>query len=276
VMATTSALAGTLGLPAANVAARIADGILGDDDDPSDVKGAYRKWLADVLGVKGGDLVARGIPYALFGVDTSQRAGLQDVVPGTRFLTDRRALKDQLEAGAFNMLGPAVSAGKDVAMGISYMLDGRVMDGLVQGLPLALRGPAKAAQMGNEGFTSATGNKLPIEVTGWDQVVQSAGFTPSEKAKASEKNFSFRQREGLLKQEKARLTNMTVRAMERGEDVSAQLEAVQKFNMKNPQDSIDLESALNSRATARAVAAASGSDIATLPRYLPSLDRYSY
>jgi len=143
-------------------------------------------------------------------------------------------------------------------------------------MPLALRGPLKAVRIGDEGFTTQTGNKLPIEVTTWDMLVQSAGFTPSKKAEQSEVNFSFRQRDMLLKQRKTRLANRLYRTEEQGEDVTALMQEVLEFNNQNPQYRIDLAAGRSARAKARAVASMTDSDIATLPRYLPLLDRYSY
>ena len=276
VMATTSLIAGTLGLPLASVVARMADALLGSDDDPSDIKTAYRGWLAEVFGKDVAEAIARGIPRSVLGFDTSNRAGLADLLPGSRFFTDRRSIKDKLESGAFNLLGPAVSAGQDALVGMDKISDGYVMDGLVQMLPLALRGPVKAVQISQQGFTSSTGNKLPLEVTPWALVVQSAGFTPSVKAEQSEVNFRFRQMEGLMKQRKSVLSNQFYRAAEKGEDTTAALKRIIEFNAAHPQFRVDVGAGLAARAKERAVADITGSDIATLPRYLPLLDKYSF
>ncbi len=276
VMTTTSMLAGTLGLPLANVVARVVDAMLGSDDDPSDVKVAYRQWLAEVFGNDVAEAIARGIPRAVLGFDTSARAGMQDILPGSRFMADRRTFKDKLESGALDMLGPAVSAGADMAVGLNKIADGQLMDGLIQMTPLAIRGPLKAAQMTNIGYTTATGNQLPMEVTPWATIVQSAGFSPSVKAEQSEVNFAFRQRDALLKQRKTVLTNKLYRIMEEGGDTTSALRDIAEFNATNPQYAIEVGSGLRARAKARAVAEASGTGIATTPRYLPTLDRYSY
>ncbi len=276
VFGTSAILAGTLGLPLANVVAAVLDRALGDDDDPMDVKSAYREWLAGVLGKDVAEAVARGMPRALFGFDTSGRMGMQDILPGTRFLADRRALKDKIESGTFNLLGPAVSAGTSVFVGANKVMDGQIMDGLIEMMPLALKGPLKAAKMEDVGFTTQTGNKLPLEVTTWDSLVQSAGFTPSKKAEQSEVNFAFRQRDTLLKQRKMKLSNQFYRAREAQEDTTALAQEIMEFNNQNPQYRIDLAAGLAARAKARAVASMTDSDIATLPRYLPVLERYNY
>jgi hypothetical protein len=276
VMVTTSMLAGTLGLPLANAVAAVADRLLGSGDDPTDTKEAYRAWLADVLGKDVAEAVARGIPRAVLGFDTSGRMGLQDVLPGTRFLADRRDLKNKMESGAFNLLGPAVSAGTSTYIGLDKMMNGQLMDGLIDFLPLALKGPAKAAKMGEQGYTTSTGNQLPIEVTPWATVAQTIGFTPSVKAEQSEVNFAFQQRLGLLKQQKVQLSNKLYKTIEQGDDATAIMQEVMNFNMQNPNLRIDAASGLALRAKERGVAASSDTDIAALPRYLPMLNRYSY
>jgi hypothetical protein len=276
VFTTTALIAGTLGIPFANVFAAFADSLMGDDDEPYDVKIAYRKWLADVLGEDVADVVARGIPNGVFGFDMSTRAGMQDLLPGTRFFADKRVVKDKIESGALDLLGPAISAGSDLTVGLDKMADGQLIDGLMRTLPLALRGPLKAQQMGEVGYTTETGNKLPMEVTPWAQVVQSFGFTPSVKAKQSEKNFAFRQLDTQLKQRKMVLSNQFYREYERGKDTTAILKEIAEFSAINPQYAIDVGGGLKARAKARAVADFTDSGIATLPRYLPLLDRYSF
>jgi hypothetical protein len=276
VLATSSILAGTLGTFFADAVAAVVDRLLGDDDDPLDSKAVYRNWLADTLGKDVAEVVARGVPRALLGIDTSGRMGMQDILPGTRFMADRRALKDKLESGAFNLLGPAVSAGSSVYVGANKMMDGLMMEGLIELLPLALKGPVKAVRIGNEGYTTATGNRLPIKVTPWNQVAQAIGFTAAAKAEHSEADFAFRQRSSLLKTRKTRLANELYRALDAGGDATAQLKEVQLFNLANPAYAIDVAAGMAARARARQTAAFSEAGIATLPRYLPLLDQYKY
>jgi hypothetical protein len=189
-------------------------------------------------------------------------------------MTDRRDLKDKIESGALGLLGPAVSAGSSMFTGFNKVMNGQLMDGLIELLPVALKGPAKAIKQDDVGFTTSTGNKLPIEVTPWGMVAQSIGFTPSAKAEQSEVNFAFRQRDMLLKQRKNRIANEFYKAREEGEDTTEIMQELMLFNQQNPQYRIDPIAGLQARAKARATADITG--IATLPRYLPQLERYSY
>jgi hypothetical protein len=279
VLTTTSIIAGTLGLPLATAISALVDRVsdlASDGNNPTDSKTAYRGWLADVFGKELAEGIAHGVPRAVLGFDTGGRMGLQDLLPGSRFMADRRDIKNKMESGAFNLLGPAVSAGTSAFVGLGKMMDGQVMDGLIDMLPLALKGPVKAEKMQEQGYTTSTGNRLPIEVTPWATVSQAFGFTPSVKAEQSEVNFAFQQRIGLLKQQKTVLSNNFYRAQENGEDTTKELQAVMLFNMQNPALHIDPAAGMMLRAKQRAIAGATESDIPALPRYLPQLDRYSF
>jgi len=276
VLATTATIAGALGLPLASVVARLYDAAAGSDDDPSDIKASFRAWLAEVFGKDVGEAIARGVPRAVLGFDTSTRAGLADVVPGSRFFTDRRMFKDKMEAGAFDMMGPAVSATQEFLTGLGKMSDGFVMEGLMQMAPLALRGPLKTGKMLDKGYTTANGIPLPMEVTPWAAVVQTLGFTPSVKAEQSDVNFAFRQRDGLLKQRKTVLSNQLYRVFDEGGDPTEALQAALAFSQQNPQYAIDVASGMKARAASRATANVAEAAIATSPRYLPLLQQYSF
>ena len=275
VLGTTSVLAGTLGIPFASVISAAIDRVFGSDDDPLDSKSAYHYWLASVFGKEIADVIARGVPRAL-GIDTSNRMGLADILPGSRFLADRRMLKDQLESGAFDLLGPAVSASSNVLTGMGKVLDGYVMDGLAEMAPVALKGPLKAAKMADVGYTNTAGNIMPMEVTPWDVGVQTLGFTPTERAKYSEHNFARQQREYLLSQEKRVLSNRAMTRIERGEDVTQELQDVAMFSTRNPEHRIDLAAGLRRRAQERAMAETHASGLLALPRFASSLERYDY
>lgn len=276
VLATTSMIAGTLGLPLASVVARLYDAMAGDGDEPSDVKTSYRAWLAEVFGKDVAEAIARGIPRAALGFDMSSRAGLADVVPGSRFFTDRRALKEKIESGAFDMMGPAIGATQDFLTGMGKMSDGFVMEGLLLMTPLAVRGPLKASKIVDKGYTTASGIPLPMEVTPWAVAVQTLGFTPSVKAEQSDVNFAFRQRDGLLKQRKTVLTNQLYKVFDEGGDPTEAMKEAIAFSQQNPQYAIDVAAGMKMRAKARAVANVAEADIATSPRYLPLLQQYSF
>jgi hypothetical protein len=98
-LAMTTVFAGTLGLPFASVFAstydRLKDWVAGDDQ-PSDIQASFRNGLADVFGKGVAEIIARGTPRAA-GIDLSTRVGEQDILPFSKFIADRRDLKDSLK-----------------------------------------------------------------------------------------------------------------------------------------------------------------------------------
>jgi hypothetical protein len=82
-----TALAGTLGLPFATVAAMVIEKLVDlfdDDDTPFDATASWRNFLSSILGPELGEMAARGLPRAGGeGFDFSQRAGEQNLLPFT-------------------------------------------------------------------------------------------------------------------------------------------------------------------------------------------------
>jgi hypothetical protein len=95
----TTVFAGTLGLPFASVFASTYDRLKDwapPDDQPSDIQASFRNGLADVFGKGAAEVIARGTPRAA-GIDLSTRVGEQDILPFSKFIADRRDLKDSLK-----------------------------------------------------------------------------------------------------------------------------------------------------------------------------------
>lgn len=274
--ATTSFLCGVLGLPFANVIAAAVDAAGGSDDDPMDIKIAIRNWLANIFGKDLGEVIARGVPRAV-GIDISQRAGLQDVLPGSRFLTDKREFADKVKGGALSAFGPAVNAAVDMGIMASHLSNGDLMGALTLGLPLALRNPAKAIEAANHGYTTKTGNEIPLNVTSWDIMNQTLGFTPAKKAEQSEANFAYKTRDAQIKKHMGRVANDLYTAVERGGDTSKEVAAFREAAQKNPTYAGKPAAALESRAKAREVARQSGTGVVAPTKQLPTInDKYKF
>lgn len=286
VMGTTTVIAGSLGLPFVNVAAWLTDVLIdaiSSDEEKrrkgrSDVKAAWRSWLDSWAGKKGGQILAHGAGRAI-NVEWASRAGLQDLLPFSQFITDRRELKDKIRDGALNFFGPSIGGGLQIAQGLGKIFDGKVMEGLIQMSPVALKGPLKAGQMYQEGgYTNTTGNKLPIEMNSWDIGVQAFGFTPGPLAEHREVDFQHKTRDMLLKRDKNLLSNALYRSFEKNGRLSPEERMqLQQWNMQvPPQYKIDLSGGLKRRAEERAVAKISGTTILESKRYLPELKRYQF
>jgi hypothetical protein len=156
-----------------------------DDDEPSNVRAAYRNWLSDTLGKDAGEIIAHG-GFRALGFDISQRIGEQDILPMSKFLADRRAFKDKAKDLAFQTWGAPTSAVAGVLQGGDQMMDGDVLGGMTKMLPNALAAPVKSYKLVEDGYVDAAGKKLPMQPGARDILVQLLGFNPSLKAEYSE------------------------------------------------------------------------------------------
>lgn len=278
-LAMTGGIAGMLGLPFAGVLVALANGVSGDDDD---VRSGIREWLAATFGADLGEIVARGAPRAL-GVDMSSRAGHADLVPGTRWLADRRKFEDKMKDGSQTMMGPAVNAVIDIAAGMGKVADGDIAGGVEAALPMALKGYVKAARLAQTGsFENKSGNAIPIPVEWNDLLAQAVGLTPSKKAEQSEANFYHQSQQSVAKQSKSLLKQEAVKAIENGDSagVSEAMDAIAAYNIDHPDAPIlgsDIGSTVTARVRGRAFAAASGTGIIdSNPSNMPKLGSYSW
>jgi hypothetical protein len=236
------------------------NGLGGSDDEPFDAEAAYRNWLADVFGVEAGEIIARGV-LRKTGADIGSRVGLDDIMPFSRFLTDRRKLKDRLDAQTLSLAGPVVGAGINIALGAQELMNGDVIEGLSKMLPKALAGPVKATGLAIHGYQDKKGNQLPMEAGSWDVFVQALGFTPSEQAEQSEAARVVGVKSMLLAERKNDLRERLYRAIESKdeEQVQKMLEKIRAFNQANPQEPIgDLLEGLKQRAISRAIGVETG------------------
>lgn len=233
-MGTTAVFAGTLGLPFANTIAAIWDKFFGGSkDDPSDIKSAYRTWLVDAFGKGLGEVIARGVPRAA-GFDLSQGVGMQDILPFSQFLADRRAWKDRLDTLAVGAAGPAYGILENMARGADDISNGNIWHGVETMLPRGLSGVAKASEMAEKGqFTDSKGNVLPIQTTGWQEFLQGLGLTPSAKAEVQEQNFAFKQRQSLLLNERNNIAKEALESIGTPDAVDAS-QRIQQWNKEHP------------------------------------------
>ena len=255
IMATTTALAGTLGLPFAGLVSAAYNNLLGSKDQPVDMVADYRNWLTDIFGKDAGEIIAHGGLRAT-GADFASHLDFANIVPFTQFLNDRRKLKDRFDAGAFAMMGPVVGAGAGIALGVNDIANGDIMKGLAKALPSALKGPVKAVDLASNDYHDAHGNRLPINATPWDIAVQAANFTPTQKAEQGEAQRSVNTTATLLKQRAADLREHFANAMEKQDSagMADNIQQITAFNTANPDYAIrNLGGILKQRAIERAV-----------------------
>jgi hypothetical protein len=276
------ALAGTMGLPFANVVASVIDRIVDlfdGDDEPFDVLAASRNWMADNFGPGVAEVISRGGPRAL-GFDMSQRAGEQDMIPFSRFLTDRRNWKDKLDNQLGQSLGPSGSVLSNVVEGAGRVLDGD-MGGLAQALPTFLRNPVQIYQMTQKGYQDSHGNVLPMTPRASAYLSQAIGFTPAQKAEYSEARNEQLTRKGLIVRRASVLRNQIADAILSGDTESARryIAEAQNFDSKNPGFEVlpDIDNAIRRRVRSQALAKATNTPAGISPKDIvgQSMTRYA-
>lgn len=260
-------LAGTMGWPMVTAFAAAFDklkDLFDDDDEPSNVRAAYRNWLADTFGADAGELIAHGALRET-GADVSQRIGEQDIVPYSRFLADRRSFKDSFKDAAFRSWGAPVNAMSNIAQGAEKFLDGNITDGLAQMTPTFLAAPTKAYRLTSEGFVDGNGKALPMTPGARDILVQLLGFNPATAAEDSEARGYQASRKGVLAKKGAVLRNQIADAILTGDTETARdlIEQAQKFDQANPHFSVlrGLESSIKRRAAAETISRATGTPL---------------
>jgi hypothetical protein len=244
VMTTTGVLAGSLGLPMATVIARALETMLGDDDEPYDAKVAYQTWLAGTFGEGAGEVLAKGLPRAL-GVDLS-RSGMQDLLPFSAFLADRRRWEDRVAALAVDSAGPAFGllgmAARTVDAADAGLPGAKVVE---IAAPNAIKGLIKAFEAVNDGYPKdSKGNKIPVELNSWDIFQMGAGLTPAVLKSQREKQYAENTREQLMGRRQTQLRTKMRQAID-AKDPDAAREAqaeIDAFNTTNPAFRVTLTS----------------------------------
>ena len=244
-LAAVTALTGTLGMPMAGIFAavfdKLANSIGGDDDEPWNITASYRNWLSDVFGKEVGEVIAKGVPRA-FGADISNRAGEQNLLPYghafAKLLTDRRAWKEKAKDWAFDVIGSPFSMGSNIITGGEKIMNGDLLQGAQEMVPLALRGPIKAYRMMADGtYRDADGRRLPMPTPGAASVLaQLIGFNPSANAEYSEARGVQASYRGAMTDKATRLRNSLYEALDAGDRATFNelMGQVREFDAANP------------------------------------------
>lgn len=276
-MATTSIVAGTMGVPFANAIAGVYDKLNDDPLHPSDIKADYRTWLSQTFGPELGEVFAHGAPRAV-GAELSQGTGLQDIMPFTQFLADRRAWKDRLDTLAAGAAGPAFGILENVGKGADQIANGHIWKGIESMAPHAITGAVKSAEMGTSGtFTDAKGNPLPMPGPSAGELAwQAVGITPARLAEEREASFGHTQHQALLTAEKTRREQAAIAA--RGtEDWPDALSKVKEWNVAHPDMAIkNLAAPIRAQAKKQLGGRLSGTGVPIMSRQMPGMANYSY
>jgi muramidase (phage lysozyme) len=242
IFGTSTLIAGTLGAPAASAVLALVNAIKGgdDDDEAYDAKNAYRQWLTDLFGKDFAEMVAHGVLRPTLGVDMS-RAGFQDLIPGSRFLSDRRPFKDAVESLAVDIMGPSMGWLGSGIEGYNKISEGDVLSGAAMMMPKFAADIVKGVQVAQNGYIlDSKGNKVPVEVNTFDPLKIGLGFKPAEVAEQQEAKFAFKSIEMVQNQKKASIQKEFNRAKDAGdaEGMEAAKQRARVFSEANPDNKL--------------------------------------
>ena len=264
-------LAGTLGLPFATAIAAAADKMCGlFSGEYCDSKTSLRNMTADVFGYDIEPLVSKGLLSRALGFDISERAGEGNLLPFSKFLADKRKMEDALKDLAWSSWGAPSSMIAGIYKGYERMADGDLVGGMQEAVPMALKGPVKAFEMSEKGYTDKAGNVLPMTPGAYDIMLQTLGLNPGEKADYQAAKFAQSQRKAVLTREGTVIRQKLASAIERGDETAMRDWAgkAQEYDAKNPERAIlaNMSATLQQRARARAQALSTGTPLGVSPK----------
>ena len=232
-MTTHAMAAGVLGLPLVGPLLAAASMLGSDDDEPWDAEVALRNMLAETVGQKPAEVIAKGVSR-LTPWDISGRVGLNHLI----FPDVREGLEGQRLAEAFTtgMLGPVVGIGVNAAKAAQKMGDGDYGRALEDLLPIAARNPIKAARYWFDGAQDRSGVPIKDDVSAAGSLGQAVGFSPSEVRLAQEGKTAVLDADRRLSERRSELLSQFAKAaMGKDEEGMAKAnDAIVRFNERNP------------------------------------------
>lgn len=233
ILAAHAAAAGVLGLPIVGPLLTVASWIGGDDDEPWDAEIAMQNAMAEMIGPKAAEVVARGFsrltPFDLSGRVALNKLILPDVQEGLEG-------KEWAESAMAAALGPVAGIGVNMARGAQKITEGDYLRGMEDMMPTALRGPLKALRYANEGAVDKTGIVITDEVSAAGVLGQASGFSPSQVRRDTERRSAIYAYDRALLERRSVLMRMMAEARIQGdEEAAAEVQKdIQRFNEKNP------------------------------------------
>jgi hypothetical protein len=261
----TAVFAGATGLPLFSTVAAIMNtlqAVFGDDEEEWDFENWFRNWTNKTFGGFVGDSISRGVVSQVFGADVSSRLSLNDL-----WYRDTRSSPDNvtgLQNMLVNLLGPTAGLAVNVAKGLDELNDGHIQRSMETFSPAFLKNVLKGIRLGTEGrATTLKGNELVGDITGYEALVQSLGFSPERVAQRQKSNIEMKTAEqNILNRRQALLDGFFMSIDNSDGDMTDRvIEKVMKFNAANPGVAItgtNLTNSVKTRFKLRAMAEATG------------------
>jgi hypothetical protein len=265
----TGMFAGVAGMPLYNVTVGVIQGILEalrDDDEPVPIEERdldlwfRNKFLPDLFGKEGADIIAKGPISTLSNVDIASRTSLNNLwFRDTRYDPSMAATFNQFLVDA---AGPGVSLAQNWIKAFDDFRRGHVKEGIEKILPAFAKGAYTQQQWGKEGIKTKNQQAIifaPDEVSTAMRFWKAFGLNPTELTRIQETNFKTSELVKRAQQDKAEILNKLNMGLV-NDDVDDMQEAIDEavsFSIANPEMKFSADSILNSvknRAKIRAMA----------------------
>jgi len=240
----TSLVAGMSGLPMFWAVEAIANSLLGDEDEPRDVKAEGRKLLFDatseyvgeIWGERLADAIMRGPWTAFTQMDLSQRASLNNLW--------MREIPEHLNGGdlALHVLGevagPIWGVVDNAFEGVETMQRGHLFRGMQKLMPKAVSDAMKTIRFATQGAQTYSQDIImhPDEFSTYELFIQFIGFSPAELTRRYEQNRDIKDMEMRLKRRHKHLVDTLFRAYNFQDRALARetMQKIGKWNRSNP------------------------------------------
>jgi hypothetical protein len=261
----TAVFAGATGLPlfsAVAVTMNTLQAVFGEDEEEWDFENWFRNWTNNTFGGFVGDSISRGVVSQVFGGDVSSRLSLNDL-----WYRDTRNSPDSvtgLQNMFVNLLGPTAGLAVNVAKGLDQLNDGNIQRAMETFSPAFLKNALKGIRLGTEGrATTIKGNELVGDITAYEALVQSLGFSPERVAQRQKSNIEMKTAEQNILNRRQALLDGFFMSIDNSDDAMGDrvIEKVMKFNAANPGVAItgtNLTNSVKTRFKLRAMAEATG------------------
>lgn len=222
--------AGIQGMPLYGAVSLLANMFADDDDEPFDMDATVRAAF--------GDIGYKGPVNALLSVDIASRTGFN----GLLWRDDPKRLAEigptlyAIEQAA----GPAYGAFRNAERGLKLVQEGEWQRGMEALTPSFVRNGLKAFRLGTEGAMTKDGIPITDDIGAYNTFMQIFGFNPAQLAEAQARAGAEKRAERAIMDRRSALMEKAYLARQEGDTdgLSDIMEAIGKFNEKNPEVSI--------------------------------------
>lgn len=230
--------AGIQGMPLYGAVSVLANMLADDDDEPFDMDATVRAAF--------GDIGYKGPVNALLAVDIASRTGFNGLIwrDDPKRLAEIGPTLYAIEQAA----GPAYGAFRNAERGLKLVQEGEWQRGMEALMPSFVRNGLKAFRLGTEGAMTKDGVPITDDIGAYNTFMQIFGFNPAELAEAQARAGATKRAERAIMDRRAALLEKAYLARQQGDNDGLQeiMQAIGKFNDKNPEVDIDAKTLRNS------------------------------